>query len=77
MGNEHFIYGKRCSSHHEGRAATERREGDARDQEDILEQILCSIAVVNQADRLPDRLVAYHRGVLQFWGVLIQSNIKK
>lgn len=64
MGKENFIYGKKDKGRHEGKAAELCRIAEA---DDILEQIICSMAVVSKARYLPDRLVKYHQQLLQFW----------
>lgn len=71
MASEKFIKGKRDDANHDGAYSNKKRK-DASDYEldPIGEQILASMEVYRQREKLPPELVKYHIGLLKAWGIL-------
>lgn len=70
MAVEKFIRGKRDECHHDGKAANTRRLQQAINDLEIGEQLLVSLQVYRQREKLPEPMVTYHTEILTAWGLL-------
>jgi hypothetical protein len=70
MAKEKFIRGKRDECNHDGKYSNDKRLEQALSDESVGEQLIVSMHVYKQRNKLPADIVAYHEGILRAWGVL-------
>lgn len=62
--------GQHDNPNHHGYHANRQKLEEALNQDDIAEQILISMAVVRQLERVPEEIGNYHVGILKAWGII-------
>ena len=70
MAVEKYIHGKSDDAKHDGRASNVRRLFSALEDEAFGEQLLVSMALYKQRDKLPPEIIKYHEELLTYWGLL-------